>query len=311
MKVACISITYNDSYKLKEWRQHYEEYKDDLYLHIIVDNNSDDDYFKALGETFRDSHIIRRSSNGGCTGAYNDGIKYALSLEEVDSIMLLANDIKMEDGSIPSLHKCLLSQNELGMVAPLLLYPDSLVNSDFGCDISSMLIMKPYCDGVHFDNIKEDINYCESVTGGANLAKREFYEKVGLQDNKLFMYSDEVDMGIRAKKIGFKMAALKSAKSWHQHINKPSSPTDRRESFTKYLAGRNKVYVARKHFGLIRGGLVFLYIISGALFKALRFALRGEFSFIKDYTWMMLGAWMGLLGFMGQNKYSVPSDSGD
>ena len=43
------------------------------------------------------------------------------------------------------------------------------------------------------------------MSGGMNLGKREFYEKVGLQDEKLFMYSDEVDIGTRAKKLGFKM----------------------------------------------------------------------------------------------------------
>lgn len=33
--------------------------------------------------------------------------------------------------------------------------------------------------------------------GGCNLAKREFYEKVGLQDENLFMYNDEMDMYFR------------------------------------------------------------------------------------------------------------------
>ncbi len=306
MKIACITITYNDDFKLNEWYQHYNEYKNDLFIHIIVDNNSTDEYFDTLTKKFTESHIIRRNSNGGCTGAYNDGIKYALSLSEVDSIMLLASDIKMGEAATTLLHQVLNSEEKLGMVSPILLNADSLVNSDFGCGISKMLIMKPYCDGIHINDIKEDINYCEAVTGGANLAKREFYEQVGIQDNKLFMYSDEVDMGIRAKKLGFKMASVKSARSWHQHINAPSSPTDRRESFTKYLAGRNKVYVAKKHYGLFRSVIVFLFMISGAVFKALKHVVMGEFSIIKDYIWMSKGACMGLLGKMQENKYSLP-----
>jgi len=309
MNIACVTLTYNDDYKLKEWYQHYIEYKDDIYIHIVIDNNSIDTYFKTLTKTFSESHIIRKKTNGGCTGAYNEGIKYALSLKEVDSIMLLANDIRMEKGAIPLLHEVIDSDNTIGMVAPLLLDADSLINSDFGCDISNMLIMKPYCEGLHVNDIKEDIHYCEAVTGGANLAKREFYEQVGLQDENLFMYSDEVDMGIRAKSLGFKMASVKNAKSWHQHINKPTSSTDRRESFTKYLAGRNKVYVANKHYGLLRALTVFLYIVSGATFKAVKYAFLGKFSIIKDYVWMVLGAHMGLFGFMGENKYSLPIEN--
>ena len=37
MNVAAITITYNDDYKFTEWLGHYQEYKDELYLHIVVD----------------------------------------------------------------------------------------------------------------------------------------------------------------------------------------------------------------------------------------------------------------------------------
>ena len=40
MNVAAITITYNDDYKFTEWLGHYQEYKDELYLHIVVDNHS-------------------------------------------------------------------------------------------------------------------------------------------------------------------------------------------------------------------------------------------------------------------------------
>ena len=41
MKIAGISMTYNDGYKLKEWTEHYRQYKDELDYYIIVDNGSD------------------------------------------------------------------------------------------------------------------------------------------------------------------------------------------------------------------------------------------------------------------------------
>ena len=78
MKIAAITITLNDDFKFKEWVSHYQLYKDDVYLHIIVDNGSSPEYVKKLEEFFPESHIIKRNSNGGCTESYNDGIKYAL-----------------------------------------------------------------------------------------------------------------------------------------------------------------------------------------------------------------------------------------
>ncbi len=40
MKIAAITVTYNDDYKFDEWFQHYSEYKNELSQHIIVDNGS-------------------------------------------------------------------------------------------------------------------------------------------------------------------------------------------------------------------------------------------------------------------------------
>ena len=66
MNIAAITITYNDGYKFKEWVEHYQEYKSELYLHIIVDNGSEDEYMAQLKSTFTDSIIIERGKNGGC-----------------------------------------------------------------------------------------------------------------------------------------------------------------------------------------------------------------------------------------------------
>jgi GT2 family glycosyltransferase len=308
MKIAAITITYNDDYKFNEWFQHYNEYKDELFLHIIVDNNSNKEYLNKVKSTFVGSHVIERKSNGGCTGAYNDGIKYALSLLEVDAIMLIANDIKLQKGSASILYNTLYSDPKMGMISPVLILKnsDSIVE-DFGCSISRTLIMKEYGIGKNINDIKDNINYCESLTGGMNLSKREFYEKVGLQDDNLFMYSDEVDMGLRAMKKGFTMASVKTAICWHEHINKDMN-TNRRDPFTKYLAGRNKVYVAKKHFGVFRVIYVFLFYVFGSMYKILINLIKGNFYQIKEYFWLIFGAVMGLLGNMKPNRFSVPKE---
>ena len=58
MNIAAITITYNDEFKFKEWCDHYEKYKEELYLHIIIDNNSTDDYLKKVKSYFNNSIII-------------------------------------------------------------------------------------------------------------------------------------------------------------------------------------------------------------------------------------------------------------
>lgn len=257
MKVAAITVTYNDNYKFKEWCNHYEEYKSELYMHIIVDNGSEKKYLEQVKNYFSNSIIIERAINGGCTSAYNDGIKHALSDNNVDAIMLIGNDIRLEEGGITKLFEILQSKKEYGMIAPLMFMKDSRIIEDFGSEITPFMIMKPryYKKTEHELPYKTEI--VPTVTGGMNIAKREFYEKVGLQDENLFMYSDEVDMGLRTKKTEYKIIVTAEVHSWHQHIN----PHERniRLPYSSYLIGRNKVYLAKKHKGYFWGFIQFIY----------------------------------------------------
>lgn len=200
MKIAAIVVTYNDGHKLDEWIEHHQLYKDELYRHVIVDNGSTPKYMKMIERSFTGSHIIKRATNSGSTGAYNDGIRFALSDPEIDAIMLIGNDIRIEHGGVTKLYKFLMSNTQYGMVAPVLLAKDSEIVDDFGCEILKTLYMKPYDIGRHFADVETKDRVVTSVTGGMNIAKRNFYERIGFQDEKLFMYSDEVDMHSGPKK---------------------------------------------------------------------------------------------------------------
>lgn len=301
--IACVTITMNDSFKIKEWYSHYLEYKDELFMHIIVDNNSEKEYLKQLKELFKDSIIIERSSNGGATSAYNDGLRKALSDSSVDFIALIANDIKIKPGSLSLCAEMLNNYPDLGMVEPVLLNKDSMVVCDFGCSISRTMFMKPYMEGYEYRDIKESIRYADAVTGGMNVSKRIFYEMVGLQDENIFMYSDEVDMGLRAKSKGFKLAAIRDAVSWHQHINE-NKLTDRRHPYNKYLIARNKIYLANKHFGVKRKAYVSAYFILISFYNVLKLMFTGKFILIKDQIWQLIGTYNGMIGNMKPNKYS-------
>lgn len=303
MKIAGITITYNDGYKFKEWCQWYEEYKDELYLLIIVDNGSDLEYLKQVEEFFKNAVIIKRNTNGGCTSAYNDGIRRALSDPQVTHIALIGNDMRLAKGALSKCVELLESDNDLGMVAPVLLNADSDVVADFGCSINSDLSMNPYGVGLNCKALSPNVRYCDAVTGGMNVSKRNFYDKtVGLQDENLFMYSDEVDMGLRAKKAGVKMAVVKDALSWHQHINPIGFK--RRHPYSSYLIARNKVYLGKKHFGLSKQMYIFCFFFFPNMLVFVKSLFAFKWNVIEYPLWSMIGAFNGLIGNMKENRYS-------
>lgn len=301
MKVAGIVITYNDGFKLKEWHKHYQVYKDELYKMIIVDNGSEQAYLDKVKELFKEAIIIERTSNGGTTAAYNDGIRLALEDEQVDAIMLVGNDIRLEKGGVTQLYQFLQSDVELGMVEPIILSKGGNIVEDFGCDISRVLTMIPYGVGKDLAELKETRRIVTAVTGGMNMSSRKFYETVGLQDENLFMYSDEVDMGLRARKAGFKMGVDANTLSWHEHINPPGKGV--RPVYAPFLTARNKVYLSYKHFNFFKSLFVWSYFSMVAVFLILREKKTKE-NF--NYYWHSIkGAAYGLFKKMSIPTYMV------
>lgn len=296
MNIAGITITLNDGYKLKEWKKWYEEYKDELSLHIIVDNGSCCEYLSEIKSTFKNSLFITRTNNGACTIAYNDGIRKALEFADIDGIMLIGNDVRVKRGSITKLYHFLYSDEKIGIVSPICLMKDSMVVEDFGSSITKYLTMNANESGAgrNLDEILEEVRFTETVLGGCCLAKPEFYKRVGLQDEKLFMYSDEVDTGIRAKKAGYKLGFIKSAEAWHQHINPGNKRY--RNHMAPYLINRNKVYLALKHFGISRAFLIFCFqcLNNSRLILKNIFEPEGR----RYFTYGIKGSLAGLMGNM-------------
>lgn len=253
MNIAAITITRNDGFRLAAWREYYAIYRDELAAHIIVDNDSDAGYRDAVREAFPDSVYIGLDHNGGCTEAYNIGIRRALATPGIDAIMLIGNDIKLEAGGLTALHSFLYSDPRYGMVGPALMYKDSDEVQCYGCKLNySTGSMSFMCKHSKYSDIKEDSMVVGYVPGGVSLSKPVFYggaAAVGLQDENLFMYHDEVDMAFRAHKKGWLEAVTKSVKAWHQHIDYPSSRQDY-TAVSSYLIARNIVYVNRKHLPL-------------------------------------------------------------
>lgn len=294
-KIAAVTMTYNDGYKIKEWRQWYDEVKDEIDLYIVVDNCSSPDYLQLVKDNFSDSVLIERKTNGGCTAAYNDGIRYALQDKDVDAILIFGNDVRFAKGAISELHTYLYSDEKLGMVGPAMLRKDSEIIEDYGVNMGLFNTQFLYSGREYSNNFPDMI--VDVVPGGASMSKRSFYEKVGLQDEVLFMYCDERDMSYRAKRAGFAEGVTAKAKAWHQHIVNPQPAT---RVNARYMIGRNYVYCIKKHmslFLLIKYVTCSLLINCGGVVRNLFNKQRRN-----SYLQYLRGLKAGLLNDMDNNK---------
>lgn len=302
MKIAGVSMTYNDSYKLKEWIEHYNEYKKELDYFVVVDNGSNFEYVLELEKVFKDAVLIKRSTNGGCTAAYNDGIKYILKNTDADAIVIIANDFKLADGCIRKMYDYLYSDEKLGIVSTAILLINSKKVDNYGHKIDKYVI-RELERGKDISELNPKRKYTDVVTGGLYMAKRKFYEEVGLQDEKLFMYGDEYDTAIRTKKAGYRIGVTCETYGWHWHINEKNASL--RKPASNYLIARNRIYVAKKHFGI---GMIIGSFWHFSFKEAIKFLLAGiikrRHGSMERAKYCLLGGINGLIGNMSQNKYT-------
>lgn len=302
MKIAGVSMTYNDGFKLKEWTEHYQTYKNQLGIFVIVDNGSEAQYRRELREAFPDAVIIQRETNGGCTAAYNDGIRYVLEKTDAEAIAIIGNDIKVTPGCLPAMYDYLMGDDQLGIVSAAMLGIDSNIIDNYGHKVHNFNIT--YEDhGKAIEGITPKQKYTDLVSGGFTMAKREFYVKAGLQDEALFMYCDELDTMLKAQKNGYKIGVIGNEYVWHWHINDPKR--NGRSSASRYLICRNRVYLAKKYLSKLGYTKILLkcliYVPAIYVVNVIR---RRDILSLQDAQYSFIGAIHGAQGKMYQNKYT-------
>jgi GT2 family glycosyltransferase len=295
-KIASITVTHNDWNQIQNWEKYFRLYEKAVDYHIIVDNNSDIKFKKLISLTFPNSTILFRESNGGVTAAFNDGINYCLEKLDVGFIMLICPDISIDTDSVLFGANKLENEDDLGVLAPILFDRDGKVEL-YGGEISRF-----YSPIYHYNNYEGSLNLLPSeidspfLPGGINISKVSTYLEVGLQDENLFMYGDEVDWMIRVRKKGFRSVSVTGAKAYHYHINFGNDIY--RSDLSYFLINRNTILLAWKYSGFFSVLLVFLYLINKKFYQLLGMIKRKRFK--KAYS-SFQGLIYGLF-----NIYSIP-----
>jgi GT2 family glycosyltransferase len=165
--------------------------------------------------------LIRGDKNYGFAGGNNVAIRYALKALNPDYILLLNNDTVVDKEFLEMLVKIAEEDERIGIVGPKIYYYDHCGRSDVisftGETISSWKgVGKRYgcgeIDRAQWDKPME----VDKVEGSCMLIRREVFERIGLFDEKFFLYWEETDFCVRAKRAGFKVVYCPQARVWHK-----------------------------------------------------------------------------------------------
>lgn len=155
--------------------------------------------------------LIRNNGNYGYAGGNNVGIDYAYRAG-YDYFWIINNDVTVEEGALEALLETMYSDPFCGFSASVLVYADNpqRVQCVGGGTVYPWL-GKTKLIGKNLDRsrlLNTTLPKPDYLMGASMLVSHEVVQRVGLMDDRYFMYSEEVDWQRRAsfKGIGFQVS---------------------------------------------------------------------------------------------------------
>jgi len=243
IKVSIILLNWNNPYDTVECIESIKQISYPNYQIIVVDNNSTDDSIKEL-ENIGNIQLIRNDSNLGFAGGNNVGIEYALKRSS-DLILLLNNDTVVDRDFLSVLVGRAVGKKNVGIIGSKIYnYSEPAKIWSAGGGITK-LTKRTFQYGENKSDEKKFNREMEVdfLSGCCMLIKREVFERIGLLDAEYFMYYEDVDFCLRAKKF-CKVIYTPGAIIWH----KVSATSNK--SYRDYYRMRNYMMLLNKQFSI-------------------------------------------------------------
>ena len=182
---------------------------------IVVDNGSADDSVSAIRSAFPEVTVLETGTNLGFTGGNNVGINYALELG-VDYIYLLNNDTTVEPNALAALVATAEMNPSYGLVTPVIHYFDRPEEVWFGGSLMDLSRGMAVHDNSHIPARTEAPREIPWASGCAMLVCADVVRLLGGFDDRYFLNWEDVDLSLRLRAAGRRIALVPSARIYHK-----------------------------------------------------------------------------------------------
>jgi hypothetical protein len=230
--LSVIVLNYNNSDMLKGClKSVYDSTSGVSFEVIVVDNASTDDSLQMVKANFPKARIIENRMNLGFSKANNMGLAAASG----KYCMLLNNDTIVKDGAFKQLVEFMDKTPTCGACGPKLLNEDGSVQRQGGIF------------AVPFWRAKSPVSV-SFLMGACLMVRREVVKSVGMLDENLFFYNDDLDWVRRIKGAGHKLFFVPSSEVIHFGGGGAKQTFNRRMFIEGFRGG---LYFCKKHYGAL------------------------------------------------------------
>ena len=265
--------------------------RENFKLTVVVIDNASKEEFDLKSGTVGDMPlvVIKNNKNLGFSGGHNVAIEYALE-NGADCVLILNNDTYVGKDFLTELLEVAKKDSNIGILVPKIyfapgfeFYRDRYTKNELGhvfwyaggeMDWANVIGHHRGVDSIdrgQFDKTEDT----ELATGCCMLIKKEVIEKVGMFDNKYFLYYEDADLSMRVKKKGFKIIYVPKSLIWHKNAGSAGGSGSKLQD---YYITRNRLLFGSR-YAPVRSKLALFRESLSILFRGRQWQKRGVIDF--------------------------------
>lgn len=268
-KVFIIILNWNGGKNTVECIESLKSIDYSDYEILVVDNASKDGSPELIADKFPGIKIIRNNKNLGFAGGMNVGIRETMGLNP-EFILLLNQDVIVDKNFLTELVDRMRSDKKIGIIGPkIYFHPETpsdkklwAIGAEFvdarvwGSKVFMAGVVPVGCgetDNGQYDDLAET----DGMPGCCMLIKTEVIKKIGLMDERFFVFHEDDDYCIRIHRAGYKISVAPKSVIWHKVSTSFRSKKELSDKDFWYIEDnpqviyygyRNWLWVLRKHF---------------------------------------------------------------
>ena len=237
---------------------------------IVVDNHSTDGSVELLQNRHPNIRLLRNHENLGFSKSNNLGIKASNGFY----ILIINPDTYVYSDAIRILLTEIKENSDVGAVGPALLNDKNNYQLSFGGRIGffSELAKKLFLNRLTKCKLRKNPQKrnVQWLSGACFISRRDVLERVGMFDERFFLYFEDIDLCTRMRKSGWRLVYLPEAKVFHQG----GASTELKKLNSRFHYRKSQLYFYKKHSSILSLFLLkfffsinFIFILFQGFFK--------------------------------------------
>ncbi|MBO9474057.1 glycosyltransferase [Shimia sp. R10_1] len=252
---------------------------------VIVDNDSGDGSFEQMHAALASAHwaqgrveLVQSGRNGGFGAGNNFGIRHALAQRAYDYIYILNSDAFPGAGSIAALIAHLEDTPDCGFAGSYIhgedgaphftafRFPSIWSELEGAARIGAISrLLSRYVVPLPLPQATKRVDW---LAGASMMMRRQVLEEIGLFDERFFLYFEETDLCLRARRAGWRVDYVRASEV--MHIGSVSTGMKNWQRMPQYWFDSRQHYFRKNHGTAYAVAATVAHVVGGLLWKLRR-----------------------------------------